>query len=71
MQEGQIWEAAISASHHFKLDNLTAILDCNGLHLIGPVKDIMDIEPLAEKWKAFNWNVIEIDGHDVAQIVEA
>jgi transketolase len=70
MQEGQVWEAAMSAPF-FKLDNVTAIVDCNSVQLMGPVEEIMSIEPLAEKWKAFNWNVIEIDGHDVAQVADA
>jgi transketolase len=70
LQEGQVWEAAMSAPY-FGLDNVTAIIDCNSVQLMGPVSDIMSIEPLAEKWKAFNWNVIEIDGHDVAQIADA
>jgi transketolase len=69
-QEGQVWEAAMSAPY-YKLHNLTAIIDYNRVQLMAPVEEIMDIEPLAEKWRAFNWNVIEIDGHDVAQIVGA
>jgi transketolase len=69
-QEGQVWEAAMSAPH-FKLDNVTAIIDCNSVQLMGPVDQIMSIEPLAQKWEAFNWNVIEIDGHDVRQIEDA
>jgi transketolase len=70
LQEGQIWEAAMSAPY-FKLDSVTAIVDCNGVQLMGPVDEIMSIEPLAKKWEAFNWNVIEIDGHDVVQIADA
>lgn len=70
LQEGQVWEAAMSAPH-FRLDNVTAIIDCNSVQLMGPVDEIMSIEPLAEKWKAFNWNVLEIDGHDVSQIAGA
>jgi transketolase len=69
-QEGQIWEAAMSAPY-FKLDNVTVIIDCNSVQLMGPVEKIMSIEPLAKKWEAFNWNVLEIDGHDVAQIADA
>ncbi len=69
-QEGQVWEAAMSAPK-FKLDNLTAILDYNGGQIDGPVKDVMDIEPVAAKWKAFNWHVITIDGHDFGQILAA
>jgi transketolase len=70
MQEGQVWEAAM-AGPYFKLQNVTAIIDCNSVQLMGPVREIMDIEPLAEKWRAFNWHVVEIDGHDVEQIVDA
>ena len=70
LQEGQLWEAAMSAPY-FKLDSVTAIVDCNSVQLMGPVDEIMSIEPLARKWEAFNWHVIEIDGHDVAQIADA
>jgi transketolase len=69
-EEGQIWEAAMSASH-FRLDNLTAIVDHNGIQLDGRCCDIMGLESLADKWRAFNWHVIEIDGHDMSQIVRA
>jgi transketolase len=67
-QEGQIWEAAMEAGH-YKLDNLVGILDKNRLQIDGWVKDVMDIDPVIEKYKAFNWNVIEIDGHDMADIL--
>lgn len=67
---GQIWEAAMSASF-FKLDNLTTIIDRNKLQLDGPTDTIMGLEPLADKWKAFGWNVIEINGHDFKEILEA
>jgi transketolase len=70
VQEGQIWEAAMAAGHH-KLDNLCAILDLNKLQIDGRVEDVMGIYPSKDKWAAFNWNVIEIDGHEVEQIVEA
>lgn len=70
LQEGQIWEAAMEAGH-FKLDNLTSVVDINRLQIDGWVKDVMDIEPLKDKFQAFNWNTIEIDGHDMKQIVEA
>jgi transketolase len=70
VQEGQIWEAAMSAAH-YRLGNLTAILDRNGLQLNGPTEKIMSIEPLAAKWKAFNWRLIEIDGYDFEQIIFA
>ena len=69
-QEGQIWEAAMSAGH-YKLDNLCGIVDQNDLQIDGLVKDVMCIEPLADKWTAFNWNVIRCDGHDMASIREA
>jgi len=69
-QEGQVWEAAMSAAH-FKLDNLVAIVDNNRLQIDGKTCDVMNIEPLAEKWKAFGWNVLEIDGHNFGQILEA
>lgn len=70
IQEGQVWEAAMSAAH-YRLDNLTAFLDYNGLQIDGPVRDIMSVEPVAEKWLAFGWHVQEIDGHDFKQIIEA
>jgi transketolase len=69
-EEGQIWEAAMSAPH-FKLDNLTAIVDHNGIQLDGKCCDIMGLESLADKWRAFNWHVIEIDGHDMKQVLQA
>ncbi|MFC1911436.1 transketolase [Chloroflexota bacterium] len=69
-QEGQTWEAALAAAH-FKLDNLTAMVDCNGIQLSGRTCDIMDLEPLIQKWQAFGWHVIEIDGHDFDQILSA
>ena len=70
IQEGQVWEAAMTAHHH-KLDAVCAIVDANQLQQNGPVKEIQDIEPLAEKWRAFGWHAIEIDGHDLAQVVKA
>jgi transketolase len=69
-EEGQIWEAAMSAPH-FQIDNLTAIVDNNGLQLDGRCCEIMELQPLADKWRAFNWHVIEIDGHDMSQILPA
>ncbi|HDD39714.1 MAG TPA: transketolase, partial [Nitrososphaeria archaeon] len=68
--EGQVWEAAMAAAH-YKLDNLTAIVDYNKIQLDGPVNYIMSLEPLADKWRAFGWHVIEIDGHDVKQVLDA
>ena len=69
-QEGNIWEAAMAASH-FKCDNLCAILDYNGFQIDGKVKDIMNIEPVIDKWRAFGWNTIEIEGHNMGQILSA
>ncbi len=69
-QEGQIWEAAMFAAH-YKLDNLCAVIDYNRKQIDGDVQDVMGIAPLADKWRSFNWNVIEVDGHDVAAILEA
>jgi len=69
-EEGQVWEAAMFAPH-FQMDNLTAIVDHNGIQLDGRCCDIMGIEPLADKWRAFNWHVLEIDGHDMKQILQA
>jgi transketolase len=69
-QEGSVWEAAMSAAK-WKLDNLTAIVDRNLLQNDACVVDVMPIEPLADKWRAFGWRVVEIDGHDMEQIVEA
>jgi transketolase len=68
--EGQTWEAALSAAQ-FKLDNLVAIVDCNGIQLSGWTRDIMNLEPFAPKWQAFGWHAIVIDGHDFAQILTA
>jgi transketolase len=69
-QEGQTWEAALSAAQ-FKLDNVTAIVDCNGMQLSGWIRDIMNLEPFIEKWRAFGWHTIDIDGHDFDQILFA
>ncbi|CAA7599704.1 1-deoxy-D-xylulose-5-phosphate synthase [Acididesulfobacillus acetoxydans] len=70
MAEGQVWEAAM-ASAHFKLDNLTAILDLNGLQIDGRTDEVMSSAPLPEKWRAFGWHVIEVDGHDVGALQRA
>ena len=69
-QEGQIWEAAMSADH-FKLDNLCAIVDYNQKQIDGNVDDVMKISPLDEKYRAFGWHVIEIDGHNMEEILSA
>jgi transketolase len=70
IQEGQIWEAAMFAPRH-RLDNLCVILDANQVQQTAKVVDILDEDPLVAKWRAFNWHVREIDGHDMAQIVDA
>lgn len=69
MQEGSIWEAAMSAAH-YKLDNLTAFIDRNSLQIDGRTSDVMEIEPLAGKWKAFGWEVFQCNGHDHIRIIE-
>ena len=69
-QEGMVWEAAMAAGHQ-RLKNLIAIVDCNGVQINGWVNDIMRIEPLADKWRSFGWAVIEIDGHDMHQVLTA
>jgi transketolase len=69
-EEGQIWEAAMS-SVHYGLDNLTAITDFNGLQIDGPNCEVMNITPLPDKWRAFGWHVIEIDGHNFIDILDA
>ena len=67
MQEGQIWEAAMTAAH-YKLDNVILFVDCNGLQIDGEVKAVMNSYPLSDKFRAFGWNVWEIDGHNFTQI---
>ena len=69
-QEGNIWEAAMEASH-YKLDNLVGIIDRNRLQIDGWVKDVMSVEPLEERYRSFGWEAIEIAGHDVSQVVDA
>jgi transketolase len=70
IQEGNIWEAAMACSH-FKTDNLCAIIDYNGFQIDGKVSDIMNLEPLSEKWYSFGWHVVMVDGHDLRQIAQA
>jgi len=70
LQEGQVWEAAMLAAH-YGLDNLTAVIDHNGLQIDGPVAKVMGVEPISDKFKAFGWDVIEIDGHDMSAVVDA
>jgi len=69
-QEGQVWEAAMTATH-YKLDNLIVILDYNKLQLFGQTNIIINIEPVIEKWRAFGWNTIEINGHRINEITQA
>jgi transketolase len=68
--EGQVWEAAMAAAH-YKLDNLVAIVDNNGLQIDGWNCDVMNLEPLNKKWEAFGWHVIEVDGHDPEGLLQA
>jgi len=70
IQEGQVWEAAMTAAH-YKLDNLCAIIDNNGLQIDGHCCDVMYIEPIVKKWDAFGWHVIDINGHDMEAILAA
>lgn len=70
VQEGQIWEAAMSSAH-YKLDNVIAVLDFNGLQIDGTVEKVMNISPIDKKFAAFGWHVIEIDGHDLDAIANA
>lgn len=70
LQEGSVWEAAMSASHH-KLHNLIAIVDRNGVQIDGRTSQVMELEPLADKWKAFGWNVITCNGHDFQELDKA
>jgi transketolase len=65
--EGSIWEAALFAPHH-RLDNLIALVDYNKIQSFGSVKEVLDLEPFADKWRAFGWAVREVDGHDLAQV---
>ena len=69
-QEGEIWEAAMEAAH-YKLDNLIGIVDCNRLQIDGKVSDVMNVEPLEEKYRGFGWDVVRINGHDMKQVVDA
>ncbi|HEX7812968.1 MAG TPA: transketolase [Burkholderiales bacterium] len=70
LHEGSNWEAAMAASHH-KLSNLTAIIDFNKICQSGNVNDVISVDPLADKWRAFGWAVREIDGHDMGEVVDA
>lgn len=68
--EGQVWEAAMAAAH-FEVDHLTAIVDHNKYQQTGPVTEVMDFRPFAEKWRAFRWQTIEVDGHDLQVLLKA
>ncbi|MGD0281145.1 MAG: transketolase [Dissulfurispiraceae bacterium] len=70
IQEGQVWEAAMSAGHYM-LDNLCAIVDVNELQIDGKCADVMNVEPIADKWRSFNWHVFQINGHDMQEIANA
>ncbi|MBP3737341.1 MAG: transketolase [Lachnospiraceae bacterium] len=70
IQEGLVWEAAMAASHH-GLKNLIAIVDCNGVQINGWTNDIMRVEPIADKWRAFGWNVVETNGHNMKDVLTA
>ncbi|MHB1652413.1 MAG: transketolase [Desulfitobacteriaceae bacterium] len=70
MAEGQVWEAAMAAAH-FKSDNLTAVLDYNGLQIDGTTDEVMSTAPLPEKWRSFGWHVLEVNGHDVGALGKA
>jgi transketolase len=70
LNEGQVWEAFMFAGKH-KLDNLTAIIDRNNIQIDGMTEDVMPLEPLREKFEAFNWHVLEVDGHNIHRFVDA
>jgi transketolase len=70
IQEGMVWEAAMAAAH-YKLDNIIAFLDHNGLQIDGPNRQVMAVEPVKDKWEAFGWQVFEIDGHSFDDIADA
>ena len=68
IQEGMVWEAAMAAAHH-DLKNLVAIVDCNGVQINGWTNDIMTVEPIADKWRAFGWRVVEVNGHNMKDVL--
>jgi transketolase len=70
LEEGQVWEASMSAAH-YKLDNLTAFVDHNGLQIDGPVEEVMSPEPVSDKFRAFGWHVIDVDGHNFEELINA
>lgn len=69
-QEGSVWEAALSAAH-YKLDNIVAVVDVNRMQIDGPTEEVMGVEPLADKYAAFGWQVFEVDGHNMLELLEA
>ncbi len=70
LQEGLVWEAAMAAAH-YRLDNVTVFVDYNGFQIDGRIQDVMNPDPVPDKWRAFGWHVLEIDGHDFPQILSA
>jgi transketolase len=70
LHEGSNWEAALAAAH-YKLDSLTAIVDYNKIGQSGPISELIDLDPLGDKWRSFGWEVREFDGHDMGAIVDA
>jgi transketolase len=70
IQEGQIWEAAMTAAH-YNIDSLCAVVDANELQIDGPVEEVMGIQPIHDKWEAFGWHAVNIDGHDMESIISA
>ncbi|MDP8230410.1 MAG: transketolase [Candidatus Gorgyraea atricola] len=70
LDEGQIWEAALTSAH-YKLDNVCGIVDNNKFQIDGRIEDVKGLEPLKEKWRAFNWEVLEVDGHSIKEVVDA
>ncbi|OBR91881.1 MULTISPECIES: transketolase [Clostridium] len=70
LEEGEVWEATMAAGH-YKLDNLTAFVDANGLQIDGPCEEVMSAYPIGDKFKAFKWNVIEVNGHSFEELIDA
>jgi transketolase len=70
VQEGMVWEAAMTAAH-YRLDNLTAVIDRNRLQIDGRTQEVMSLEPLPDKWRAFGWHTLEVDGHRMAELLAA
>jgi len=70
LDEGQVWEAALTSAH-YKLDNLCGIVDFNKFQIDGRIEEVKGLEPLRDKWTAFNWEVLEIDGHNISEVIDA